>query len=380
MTNNAPRARAIRGLKDWISSGVLAPGSPLPAERALSEKLDVPRATVRRAIQVLESEGLIRSTDGLTRMVADADDARHAGVMKKTVIVLAPSAEQDPRHIQPGWTDRITQGILDAVRGRGLHAMLLNPSELGVAEMYQIADDRPKGVLIPEVFRGLHADPTAGVPLLKRLKAKGVPAVVYGGDPRLAPFNRVMSDHTAGARAVTRWLLDQGRRRPLLLVEKTQQSYWVADRRRGYASAMDKAGLEPHVLEIPAFPDERTPDHEFFETVSRYVAGCLLEVIKDTDPIDAIVAMSDGKVFPIVRALQLLGKRVHDEVAVVGYDNYWGDSWEREFIDAAPLATIDKQNFEMGRAMVELLLDRCDKPHAEPISRVIQPRLVADVS
>jgi GntR family transcriptional repressor for pyruvate dehydrogenase complex len=46
-------------LADRIASGELAPGSPVPAERTLSEQFGVARTSVREALQGLVSKGLV---------------------------------------------------------------------------------------------------------------------------------------------------------------------------------------------------------------------------------------------------------------------------------------------------------------------------------
>ena len=64
----APRARVVRDLKQWIEDGVVLRGQPLPSERVLSEKLGVTRDTVRRALLLLEQDGLLRSENGRARV------------------------------------------------------------------------------------------------------------------------------------------------------------------------------------------------------------------------------------------------------------------------------------------------------------------------
>jgi GntR family transcriptional regulator len=59
-------AQIAESLLDRIESGELVPGDRLPAERELSDMLSVNRMTVRRALNMLESQGLIirRQGDG----------------------------------------------------------------------------------------------------------------------------------------------------------------------------------------------------------------------------------------------------------------------------------------------------------------------------
>ncbi len=297
--------------------------------------------------------------------------------MQRTVVVLTPASQRDPRHQQSGWTEWLTQGVVQTIRNRDFHALTINPTTVEADQLAQLVEDRPMGVVVPEVFRGTDVDTDAALPFLELLTKAGVPVTAYGGDPRLAAFDRVTSGHDAGAYALTRWLIGLGRRRPVLVLADPLDVYWKQDRRTGYERAMREAGLKPRYMMLQGMPKERTPSAQHFEMVTRYLAGYLLDHLVGDDPADALLAMSDGEVFTLARACKLHGKRVHEDVAIVGYDNYWLDSWEREYDPIEPLATVDKQNFEMGKALVDLLIDRIEGrlPDA-PQTRVVEAKLV----
>jgi GntR family transcriptional regulator len=57
-------AAIIAEIEQAIADGRLAPGDRLPAERALAEEHRVSRMTVRQALQLLESRGLLRRAIG----------------------------------------------------------------------------------------------------------------------------------------------------------------------------------------------------------------------------------------------------------------------------------------------------------------------------
>ncbi len=63
--------RLADGLIAKIESGELAPGKQLPPERELSDSLGVNRMTLRRALQVLESQGLILRKHGVGTFIAE---------------------------------------------------------------------------------------------------------------------------------------------------------------------------------------------------------------------------------------------------------------------------------------------------------------------
>jgi len=72
-------AQIAESLLDQIESGKFAPGDRLPSERELSERLDVNRLTLRRALRVLEGQGLLTRRRGSGTYVAQAKMEWQAG-------------------------------------------------------------------------------------------------------------------------------------------------------------------------------------------------------------------------------------------------------------------------------------------------------------
>jgi GntR family transcriptional regulator len=79
-TANVPLYIQIaEGLLDRIESGELSPGDRLPSERDLSQRLGVNRMTLRRALEMLESQGLLLRRQGNGTYVAEPKIERQAG-------------------------------------------------------------------------------------------------------------------------------------------------------------------------------------------------------------------------------------------------------------------------------------------------------------
>ena len=108
------RVRAL--LDDGVRSGRLVPGSRLPTERALAERLGAPRAAVRTALGALEREGRITRHVGRGTFLAGApgpevDDALQTSpveIMGTRLLVEPEIAALAARHA--------TQADLDHVR------------------------------------------------------------------------------------------------------------------------------------------------------------------------------------------------------------------------------------------------------------------------
>src|SRR5256884_3330335 len=73
-SNSRARPRSVsvhNELSHRIDQGLLAAGTRLPSEPALASELGVSRATLREALRVLESEGLLRRAWGSGTYVAE---------------------------------------------------------------------------------------------------------------------------------------------------------------------------------------------------------------------------------------------------------------------------------------------------------------------
>lgn len=71
--------QVAQGMLDWIESGSLGPGTQLPSERELSERLGVNRMTLRRALGMLAAQGLLVRKQGKGTYVASPKIERQAG-------------------------------------------------------------------------------------------------------------------------------------------------------------------------------------------------------------------------------------------------------------------------------------------------------------
>lgn len=380
--SEAPGARTFRMLSDWMEQGHLAPGSVLPSERQLSEKIKVSLTTIKKALKKLEDEGLIERRGPRDRVVCGKEktsipwllDNVIAIISDSTLMFTAPSLSFDCRQIGSGSLAYIANGACNAVQSSGFHSIALHPDILEKDNVERLLAQRPHGVIISEFPNQSKHLPR----LVRALRTAGIPFVVFGNNPEYQDCDRVISDHETGGYQLTRLMIERGCRR-ILSVLASEDSYWVRARYGAYCRAMEEAGLKP----LPMLA--QTPVHvpgvsrdEYFQVVAQYLAGCLLPYFRDGVPPDAILATNDRNAFEIHRACQQLRKPSDPEILIAGYDNFFEDLSEPGADSGILVATVDKRNYEMGQELVRLLLDRINgRLPAEPQVRMVTPTLVS---
>jgi len=377
----APGAKAVRLLTDWIKEGILVSGSLLPSERQLSQKMEVSLTTVKRAIKMLEDEGLIERRGERRRVIAGQGKAGALSLLGNAIVIIvaaptqftAPSSAPDGRPVDSGAIAYIANGACNAVQTSGLHSLVLHPEIMVGEELEHLLEQGPRGAIISEF-----SDQSGRMaPLLQALRRAKIPFVVFGNNPEYQEYDRVVSDHEAGGYQLTQWLIGRGCRRILCTLPSTG-NYWAQARHDGYLRAMREGGIKPLPLldQVPILVQTENREH-LFKVMSQYMAGCLLPYFREGAPLDAILATNDWNAFEISAACRSLRKPSDPEILIAGYDNSLEDCWEREGNPGIPVATVDKQNYEMGQELARLLLDRInDQLPAAPQIRIVPPVLI----
>jgi DNA-binding LacI/PurR family transcriptional regulator len=143
-------------------------------------------------------------------------------------------------------------------------------------------------------------------PLPQLLARRGVPVVCSGRPLGRSGLPYVDVDHRAGVEAAIEHLLHTGRQR-VATIAGPQDMVGGVDRLRGYYSAMKRAGLRP-VTAVGDFTRESG-------------AAAMRELLRSAPTLDAVFVASDLMAQGALAALQVAGRRVPDDVAVVGFDD-----------------------------------------------------------
>jgi GntR family transcriptional regulator len=93
------------GLRDQILSGQRRPGERLPSEADLMQTYGLARETVRRAVRVLQDEGLINVRHGYGTTVAQPPERTELPAEPGALVYARPAtaAERSEYDLPPGW-------------------------------------------------------------------------------------------------------------------------------------------------------------------------------------------------------------------------------------------------------------------------------------
>jgi LacI family transcriptional regulator len=190
------------------------------------------------------------------------------------------------------------------------------------------------------------------------LMGLGRPAV-YFGRPQRINLPSVASDDELGAFMVTRHLLSQGHRR----VGYMGFSKSLRDRER---MAGVREALAAHGLEMATFDAEAPSALAGEKLCSSIVLG--------RQPLDALVCFNDLMALGFMKAAQVLGFNVPDDISVVGFDNI-----QFGHFSCPGLTSVDLHSERMGAAAMKKLLATIDGQEVEPLT-VVDAQLVLRAS
>jgi DNA-binding LacI/PurR family transcriptional regulator len=170
------------------------------------------------------------------------------------------------------------------------------------------------------------------------LRSRGMPVVLGCRPRRDLDVSFVDVDNQAGGRRATEHLIEQGRRR-IAHVAGPKHLQSASDRTQGFRDAMWNAALRSDFIE-----------HSDLDRDSGEMA--MSRLLSRVEDIDAVFVASDAMAAGAMWAVQVLGRRVPDDVAIIGFDD--------SPIAAStqpPLSSVRRPIEEMAREMTRLVVE-----------------------
>ncbi|WP_328903787.1 LacI family transcriptional regulator [Streptomyces sp. NBC_00441] len=246
---------------------------------------------------------------------------------------------------------RVVTGVVNYLRPRGMHPVLM------FAETSRAREDVVAFLRQGSADGALVVSTHAEDPLPGMLTDAGLPAVLYARPARAARISYVDVAHQDGARLAAEHLLARGCRR-IATITGPLDVPAVQERLSGFRDTMTQNG-HPYI----AIAEGRFTQESGETAMERLLA--------EHPDLDGVFAANDLMATGACHVLRERGKRVPEDVAVIGFD----DS-SAALACRPPLTTIRQPVEAMAAEMARLLIERLGKPEGAATSVIFEPSLV----
>jgi DNA-binding LacI/PurR family transcriptional regulator len=246
---------------------------------------------------------------------------------------------------------RVVSGILGVLGPRSVHPvlMLVDTPETRAGLVTHLRQDHVDGVLLISI------DPDDTLPRL--LTEAAVPTVLFTRPTRPAQVSYVDVAHTEGARLAADHLVARGCRR-IATISGPLDTPAGQDRLTGFRDAMAKHG-RPHAVSV---------EGNFTQHGGEVAMADLLVRVPD---VDGVFVANDLMAQGALAVLRDSGRRVPEDVAVIGFD----DS-SAALSCRPPLTTVRQPVEDMAAEMARLVLAHVEEPGQRVTSVIFEPTLV----
>lgn len=316
----------------------LAGVSPATVSRALADN-PVIGAETRRRIQAIAREAGF-TVNPAARMLRTR--------VSNTIALILPLGHEKGQHLSDPFFSAMLAYLADDVSQRGYDLLLrrVDPPS-GKAWLKELIDaKRLDGVIVLGQSDQLRALQEAGK-AYKRM-------VVWGQWTEDQSYVSVGTDNVSGGRLAGEHLLSRGRRRLAFLGNTSVPEF--AARYAGFTSS-----LEPEALAGHRSAQSHLTADDAFEAAET--------LLREHPDIDGVFAASDVIAMSVIRAAVSLGRRVPEDLSVVGYDDVPLAAQSNP-----PLTTI-RQDFQMGSSLLcDLLFKLMDDDSCSSVQ--LAPQIV----
>jgi LacI family transcriptional regulator len=310
--------------------------------RDIADRLGISVATVSRALNNRPGVG----EDLRARVVKEAEvqsyvPVRHAkatGLIGFLLHRRAGPFADDPFY------PAILHGVEEEAAGAGYHVLVRSTThadELRATHMSLFSDRRVDACVVA----GDDMEPQLIVDLWK----SGFPIVLVNNVVEAVDVDSIETDNIGGPRAITSHLLTRHGYRDIVMLNGPLRWSTLRDRYAGYSIAMQEAGLEPRMVELPVLS-------------AACATATMSDFLEAGNRPHAVVAANDAAALGAMRAFRAAGLRVPQDIAIAGYDDISAAA-----LADPPLTTVRIHTVQMGREVARRLFLRLQVPPSDDL-------------
>lgn len=324
--------------------------------REVAEKLGISLSTVSRVLN--DKPGISETTrERVLKTVREStyetDDSTGRKLLTSATRIIAfVRKKRVHRILSEDYHERSLIGIEEGLSNGGYHAITVSATDeemLDANSILVVRERRVDGFI-------LHG-PSMKPRFVHELRSMGYPVVLLGNSLSETGIDSVHCENQKSSYEITKHLIGHGHKKTVFLSGPLE---WTSNRARslGYQEAVEEAGLEPNIVNMP---------DTTFECGKEYFAAALRSGSDTT----AIVAVNDSTAIGVMDEARRAGLEVPDDLAIVGFDDI---AWAS--IAHPPLTTIHIYLEEMGRLASFRLLELIDHPESVPVNASVATSMV----
>ena len=248
----------------------------------------------------------------------------------------------------------VARGAEDAARAAGCDLLLCNSdfdADKQMEYVHSLLEKRVDGILMNSVA------------VLNRAQQRDlakcpVPIVLLNRAASPKHFSTVCADNQAGGALAADYLVGLGHR-AIAHITGPREHGNLTDRAQGF---------------VRVLAEKNCPEPVVLYGQNNFQGGYELtrELLAENEKITALFAGNDVMAFGAARAIYEAGKRIPDDISLIGFDNL-----ELSAVTHPPLTTIHQPKYEIGKEAVEMLLRAAGEDlKKKPEHRVLDVELV----
>ncbi|WP_328537563.1 LacI family DNA-binding transcriptional regulator [Streptomyces sp. NBC_00344] len=337
----------------------------MPTLEDVARAAGVSRATVSRVINGIRNvdpaiqdavRDAVAATGYTPNRAARALVTRRAETIALVVSGAGDASEAEQNAFAAGvfadpFFGRVAAGVVGYLRPRSMHPVLMFAETPDARD--QVVNYLRQGSADGALIVSTHAED----PLPAMIAAAGLPAVLFARPAGLVPISYVDLAHQDGAKLAAAHLLDRGCRN-LVTIAGPRDVAAGHERLEGFQDAMARRG----------FPYIPVAEGSF---TLRSGEEAMARLLAEHPDLDGVFAANDLMAQGACLVLREHGKRVPEDVAVVGFDD---SSVARS--SRPHLTTVRQPVEEMAAEMARLLQERIEQPGLPVTSVIFEPELV----
>ncbi len=319
---------------------MVLPRRSTPTSSEVAKRAGVSRTTVSFVLNDLRTKGISEETrqkvlQAASEMGYEPHSAARILAGGSTGTIAVVIARSDHLHVD-AYLPRLLSTVNDCCHAHGYKVLLEAADDQfkdSGAFMNLVKGKRIDGLIVANM-RSAECD------YVRQLASQGFPVVVPGNGRESFYSRCTGDDDVVTSKRATQHLIGLGHRRIAHLAFAPKEFEAVTLRRAGYENALKEAGIvaDPSLV-------------AYADISARSGYDAMKQLLEQTTDFTALFAGNDTVGFGAMKALKEAGRRIPQDVAVVGYD----DIPLAEFA-SPPLTTLRVDPITQGREAVDMLL------------------------